>query len=478
MEEYIVNEKSRQAQIIFAVIASVFIFSIDFSMLNISLPTISKYFRAPLAAIAFLPMAYILVVTSCLLGFGKLGDLKGYKKVFIGGLVVFMAGSISCSMAPNIKALLGFRMFQSLGEAMMSPMGIAILTTYLPPRTRGLSLGLVALAQGLGFAAGSLLGGFITDHFVWRGIFFVNIPIILLTILLSLKALPLKQKRSSEGRFDIIGAVFIAIALAGLVYGLNLLEKVTIDRLAVLVSFTVSTIGFILFFLREKSIKYPILDFALFRNENFTYSNLAAFMAVTVLMGCIFIAPFYLEMTRGMSAMESGLLLMIAPLTMLFFAPLAGKLSDSIGSRIICSTGALLEAVAFTVFAAVRHDSHILLIASALFILGVAAGIFMAPNNKLVMSHAPEDKQGVASGVYKIGLSVGGVFGMAVFPIVIVQTLVAKVGRQNVNMLKLKDSAPDVIQAGFRNMFLAAVAIAAFAFIFSLLAKDKEIGHG
>ena len=473
MEEYIVNERGRQAQIIFVVVASVFIFSVDYSMLNISLPTISKYFHAPLSAAAFLPMAYILIVTSSLLGFGKLGDIRGYRRIFIGGLAVFMAGSLLCSMAPSMNALLGIRMFQSLGEAMMSPMGIAILTTYLPPRTRGLSLGLVALAQGLGFAVGNLFGGFINDHFIWRGIFFINIPIIIVTILLSLKALPTKQKKAPDTRFDFVGAILIFIALAGLVYGMNLLEQITSSRSSILVSFSVSAIGFILFFLQEKRIKYPILDFALFKNMNFTYSNLAAFMMVAVLMGCIFIAPFYLEMMRGMSAMSAGSLLMIAPLTMLFVAPVAGKLSDSIGSRGICSVGALLEAVSFMVFATVTRDSHILLIAGALFILGVAAGIFMAPNNKLVMSHAPEDKQGVASGVYKISLSVGSVFGIAIFPIVIIQTLIAKVGRQSVNALGLKHS-PEVLQAGFHNMFIAAIVIAAFAFIFSILAKDGK----
>ncbi len=473
MEEYVVSDKKRQIQIIFAVVASVFIFSVDFSMLNISLPTIAKYFHATLGAAAFLPMAYILVVTSSLLGFGKLGDLRGYRKVFIGGLAVFMAGSLLCSMAPNINTLLGFRMFQALGEAMMSPMGIAILTTFLPVRSRGLSLGLVALAQGLGFAAGNLFGGFINDHFVWRGIFFINIPVAIFTILLSLKALPVKQKISSERRFDVIGAVLIFIALAGLVYGLNLLEKLASSAQAILISFAVFAAGFILFFLQEKRIKYPILDFALFRNINFTYSNIAAFMAIAVIMGCVFIMPFYLEITRGMSVMNAGFLLMIAPLTMLFIAPFSGKLSDLIGSRAICSTGALLEAVAFMVFAFVRHDSRISLIAAALFILGVAAGMFMAPNNKLVMSHAPEDKQGVASGVYKIGLSVGGVFGMAVFPIVILQTLIAGAGRANVNMAELKNS-PGLLQAGFHNMFIAGVIIAMLAFIFSILAKDEK----
>lgn len=473
MEEYVVADKKRQIQIIFAVFASVFIFSVDFSMLNISLPTISRYFGSTLGAAAFLPMAYILVVTSSLLGFGKLGDLRSYKKVFIAGLVTFMIGSILCSMAPNINTLLGFRMFQALGEAMMSPMGIAILTTFLPVRSRGLSLGLVALAQGLGFAAGNIIGGYINTNFVWRGIFLVNIPAIIFTTIFALKSLPAKQRVLDDRRFDVVGAILIFIALSGLVYGLNLLEKLASSAQAILISFAVFAAGFILFFLQEKRIKYPILDFALFRNLNFAYSNIAAFMAVAVIMGCIFIMPFYLEITRGMSVMNAGFLLMIAPLTMLFIAPFSGRLSDLIGSRVICSTGALLEAAAFAVFAFVRGDSHISLISAALFILGVAAGIFMAPNNKLVMSCAPEDKQGVASGVYKIGLSVGGVFGMAIFPIVILQTLTAKLGRANVDMAELKNS-PNLLQAGFQNMFIAGVVIAVLAFIFSVLAKDRK----
>jgi len=156
MEEYVVHEKWQQARIIFAVSISVLIFSVDFSMMNISLPTIASYFHAGIGAVAFLPMAYMLVVTSSLLGFGKIGDLAGYRRIFIGGLAVFATGSFLCSLAPSLQVLLAFRIFQSIGEAMMSPMGVAILTTFLPPRTRGMALGCVALAQGLGFAAGNI----------------------------------------------------------------------------------------------------------------------------------------------------------------------------------------------------------------------------------------------------------------------------------------------------------------------------------
>lgn len=475
MEEYVVSDKRRQFGIISAVVASVFIFSIDFSMLNISLPTITKYFRTGLGTVAFLPMAYILIVTSSLLGFGKLGDIKGYKRIFICGLAIFLAGSILSSMAPNINVLLAFRMFQSVGEGMMSPMGIAILTTFLPVRSRGLALGLVALAQGSGFAAGNIVGGLINEHFVWRGIFFINIPIIIGTILLSLKALPSEQRQAEDKRFDIIGAILIFIALAGLVYGMNLLEKISSPASAIFISFAVAAAGFALFYIQEKRVKYPILDFSLFRNLDFTFSTLAIFMMISVLMGCIFIAPFYLELMRQMPVLQAGSILMIAPLVMMFVAPFAGKFSDSLGSRVICCIGALLGAVSFAVFVTVGRDSPIFTIAASLFILGVAAGLFTAPNNKLVLSHAPEDKQGVAAGVYKIGLAVGSVFGMAVFPIVLVQTMIAKIGRVNVNMATIKNY-PDALEIAFRNMFIAGVIISLAAFAFSALAKDKKQG--
>ena len=472
MQEYAVNEKWRQVQITLAVIASVFIFSVDFSMVNISLPTIAQYFHRALGAAAFLPTAYMIVVTSSLLGFGKLGDLKGYRRVFVAGLAVFITASCLCSMAPTMNILISLRMFQGLGEAMMSPMGVAIITTFLPVRMRGLSLGLVALAQGLGFAMGNVIGGLINTHFIWRGIFLVNIPIAIITILLALKVLPTEQKKSTDRRFDWIGAVLIFMALAGLVYGLNLLGRFKSSPSAIFISFIIAVIGFAFFIIREKKTDYPLLDFALFKNRNFTYSNLAAFAAVAVLMGCIFIAPFYFEMVKGLSVMQAGLYLIIAPLTMLFVAPVAGKLSDRIGSRVMCSIGALLEALAFGVFAATTQNASLPFIVAALFIMGLAAGIFMAPNNKLVMSHAPEDKQGVASGVYKISLSIGGVFGIAVFPIVIIQTIIAKTGSQNINLGELKHS-PEILQLGFHNMFISAVVMSILAFIFSFLARDE-----
>ncbi|MDD5136149.1 MAG: MFS transporter [Candidatus Omnitrophica bacterium] len=471
MEEYIVHEKRQQVLIIFSVVLSVFIFSVDFSMLNISLPTLSIYFHTGIGAVAFLPMAYMLIVTSSLLGFGKIGDLAGYRRVFIGGLAVFMIASLLCSFAPSLRLLLMFRIIQAFGEAMMSPMGIAILTTFLPKEMRGLSLGLVALAQGLGFASGNIIGGYINSHFVWRGIFFVNIPIILLTILLSLKALPAKQRRSDDKSFDLPGALLIFAGMAGLVYGMNLLGKLKSSPSVIAASFMIAAIGLGLFFIREKKVKYPILDLALFKNKNFSFSNLAAFMVVAVLMGGIFITPFYLEILRRLSVMQVGTYLVIAPLTMLFVAPVAGRLSDSIGSRTMCAVGATMEGVAFLILSILTPVSHLSLVAIALVTLGFAAGIFMAPNNKLVMSHAPEDKQGVASGIYKISLSTGGVFGIALFPIVIIRTLIAAMGTSNINM-ELTKHSPAMLQPGFRNMFISGVVMSALAVIFSVLAKD------
>jgi MFS family permease len=197
-------------------------------------------------------------------------------------------------------------------------------------------------------------------------------------------------------------------------------------------------------------------------------------MAVALLMGCIFIAPFYLEMIKRLSTMQAGIYLIIAPTIMLFVAPVAGRLSDRIGSRVLCSAGAALEGIAFFIFSLMKPDSGMPIFVAALAMVGLAAGLFMAPNNKLVMSHAPDDKQGVASGVYKICLSVGGVLGIAVFPVVIIQTISFMMGGGMVDANLVKHS-PEVLHGGFRNMFLFGVCMAIAAFVFSVMADDRKI---
>ena len=253
MEECLIQEKRKQNRVIAVISASVFMFSVDYSMLNISLPTITGYFNATIGSVSRLPLAYLLVVTSTVLLFGKLGDILGLKKIFTLGLVIFIAGTSLCAFAPTLNTLFILRIFQCFGEAMFSPVGIAIITTCLPSSIQGKALGIRATAHGLGFSLGPVPGGCINRRIGWRGIFFVNIPIGVCVAIAALKVLPSKQEKPSRENIDYLGALLIFISLTPLIYALNSVSKLGLNNPVIISCLAVFAAALILFIMREKS---------------------------------------------------------------------------------------------------------------------------------------------------------------------------------------------------------------------------------
>ncbi|MFC1577156.1 MFS transporter, partial [Candidatus Omnitrophota bacterium] len=374
MENRIITDGKKQGLLIAIVAASIFMFTLDYSMLNISLPAVSSYFNVSVGIVARLPLAYLLVLTSCLLGFGKLGDIKGYAKVFVAGLVIFVAGTILCGIAPSVNTLLIFRIMQSVGEAMYSPTGIALVAAFLPSNIKGRALGILATAQGLGFSLGPALGGFLNTHLSWRAIFFVNVPVAIIVIILALKHLPKQQKKSVEASFDIAGAALIFVALASLLFGLNSVVKRGWADPVILGCFAAFAVCFSLFILQEKRAPHPLLDLGLFANRDFTLANCAALFAICVYIGATFLLPFYLQLIRGIDIARAGLLLMIPSIMMMLLAPFAGRISDSLGSRRLCSFAMIPATVSFCIFALLHQTTSVVIIAAALVLLGLALG--------------------------------------------------------------------------------------------------------
>jgi EmrB/QacA subfamily drug resistance transporter len=455
-----------------AVAISVFIFSLDYSMLNISLPIISRYFRSSLEAVAWLPLVYLVIVTSTLLVFGKLGDLKGLKKIFIAGMAIFLAGTVSSSVSPNMPFLLVSRIVQSLGEAMFNPLGIAIITTFLPAQIRGKGIGVMMLAQGLGFMLGSAAGGYLNSHFSWRAIFIVNVPITIAAMALAAKAIPGKGPSSSGEKFDLPGSALLFTALISFIYVLNNMGKAS--SLPVLCAWlALSAVLFALFVMQERRSRHPLLDLGLFRNRDFTFANISAFLMLSALMGTVLVAPFFLELVSRLSVLRSGTFLMVPPFMMMIFSPLSGKLADRIGSRPLCASGAAVAAAGFLVQSSIGKDSSHVHIILCLVALGAGVGLFMPPNGRLVMSLGPRDKQGMVAGVYKIGISIGGIFGIAVMPLVIRRSLALIAASHGVTVDQAR-LAPEIMAHGFQAGFIFAAIVCAAAFAASLAAKDGK----
>lgn len=474
MEDYIITDKKRQSWIIAIISLAIFMFSVDYSMVNISLPVLAKYFNVNISHVSRIPLAYLLVVTSTVLLFGKLGDIKGFKKIFIGGLVIFVSGTFLCGIAPTLNTLLALRVYQCIGEAMFSPIGIAIATVFLPSDIKGRALGFMATAQGIGFCVGPVLGGFINSHFGWHGIFFVNIPLGILMIIASMKMIPSKQPLLEDKRVDTKGAVLIFICLSTLVWALNSISAMGLKNLIVLSCFAVSAAAFILFLMQESRTKNPILYLPLFLNRDFTFAALSAFCVIFVYMGLIFLFPFYLNMVRLIDIMHAGLILMIPALMVIIFAPIAGVISDRFGSRPICIFGIAMTTLSFFMFSLFTPKTPMSYLISSLVIAGIAIGCFLPANNKLVMMLAPADKQGMASAVYKILNSTGGVFGIAILPLIIMNKVSAAAAHAGIEISAIKQH-PDIVMMGFDAAFKFTIFICASGLVFTILAKDKKI---
>ena len=474
MPDYIITDRKKQNWLMAIVFISVLMFSLDYSMVNLSMPSIAGYFKVKLGIVTWLPIVYILVVTSSLLGFGKLGDIKGYANIFLTGVGVFTAGSLLCGFAANMPLLLASRAFQSSGEAMMAPMGIALITTALPAGSRGKALGIVAMGQGVGFCAGPLIGGLINAHASWRPIFFVNIPIGIIAVLLGRKLLPRFCAQSSGSKFDSIGAALIFVTLAAFVFALNSGMRMGWTNPVIIGCFVLFLAGLAAFIIQERRVNYPILDLKLFSDINFTLASAATFFALFAGIGITFIGPFYLEYLRHMEVAKVGIILMIPSLMMMLMAPISGKLSDKFGARVFCSTGMALAAAAFALFCLFDKSTSIKYIAFSFSLLGIALGLFLAPNNKVVMSWAPQDKQGIASGVYKIMANIGSIMGIALLPLVIMGSISQDMIRQNIAPSQLVQY-PDLLVKGFRYGFAMGGIVCALSFLCSVLTKDRAI---
>jgi EmrB/QacA subfamily drug resistance transporter len=472
IQDLTLKDPRAQAGLIATVSASVFVFSLDYSMLNISLPIISKYFGASLDAVAWLPLAYLIIVTSTLLVFGKLGDTKGLKAIFMAGMAIFLAGTLLSSASPSLRFLLGSRVVQSFGEAMFNPLGIAILTTFLPAGARGKGIGIATLAQGLGFMLGSVAGGYINSHFIWRGIFLVNVPVAVITLAAAARSIPRASPSGRPAGFDIPGAALIFTALITFIYVLHNVGKPG-SAAVLLSSLAVSAVAFVLFLAQERKAPSPLVDLALFRNADFALANLSAFLVISMLMGTVLVAPFFLELVSRLPVMTAGLLLMTAPLAMTAFSPVSGKLADRIGSRPLCVLGAAVEAASFLALSFVDKDSGPAFLVLCLASLGAGVGLFIPPNGRLVMAHGPQDRQGMVAGVYKIGISVGGIFGIAMMPLVITRWLGFAAASHGMTMAQAKGSA-DLMSQAFRAGFIFASAVCAAALVIAALAKDRE----
>jgi len=381
--------------------------TLDSSIVNISLPTIARAFGRPVnGALQWVVIAYLLVIVALLLSGGRLGDMLGRKLVWQVGLAVFTTGSALCGLAPSIAALIGFRALQGVGAALLMAISPALLTSAFPPRERGRALGMNALTVAVGVSAGPALGGVITERLSWRWIFFINVPLGVLGILLAAWLLRRPAARGTA-RFDFGGAVLLAIGLAGFTGALSFAHDLGYGSPLIIGALVASAVALRWLIVHERGQVAPILPLGLFDSRAFRSALACLVLSFVSLFGVAFLTPFYLEQLRHLSTEESGLMMIAYPLMIALLGPFTGSLSDRIGSRVLAPIGLGLAALALLLLGSVGAGTPLALIAACLGLGGTAQALFQPANNSALLGAAPPAQQGVAGGMLATGRVLG-----------------------------------------------------------------------
>lgn len=411
------------------------------SVINVSLPTITEFFRSTIATTEWVVTIYLLSISSLLLAFGRLGDLQGHKRVYSLGFVFFTIGSVLCGLSRSPEMMIGFRVAQALGGAMLLSNSPAILTGNFPPEQRGQALGLQATLTYLGLTVGPSLGGWITDQFGWPAVFFMNIPIGLIALYFCLKFIPADHQKSKHERFDWRGAILFMIGLVTLLFALNRGQVWGwfSPRTMIVIGFSVLVLAGFVFL--QKRTAAPMLDLRLFHIPAFSFTTLSALINYVNLYFIMFLMPFYLIQGRNFSPTMSGLILTAQPLIMAIVAPISGSLSDKISPRWLSTIGMLVNAFGLWQLSRLDGTVSISLIMIALGTAGFGTGLFIAPNNNVLLGSAPSNRQGIASGILATARSVGMVMGVgiagAIFTTIVNQNVASDPGGAIFNAIHL-----------------------------------------
>jgi EmrB/QacA subfamily drug resistance transporter len=395
----------------FVVSIGVFMATLDSSIINVSLPTLTKYFSTDITTIQWVILSYLLTITALLLTLGRISDIYGRKPVFILGLLIFTFGSGLCSFSATAGQLIAFRAVQGLGAAMIMANGPAIITQVFPHTERGKALGLIGTVVSIGFMAGPALGGFLIDWIGWQSIFYINIPIGLLGTVYALKTLN-PDEVHAEQKFDILGAVFMFISLTALLLGItNSHGSGSLEYLGLIVIFIVFLL---LFIIVENSASQPMIELSLFRNRPFSASNVSGFLSFVAMSGVVLLIPFYLKDLLGYSDRHVGVVYMSIPIVMALVAPLSGWISDKTNSFKLSSAGMAITGLALFLISNLGMDSSFFDIVIRLGLVGLGMGLFQSPNNSIVMGAVPKNRLGIAGGMLAMVRNLGMVTGIAI----------------------------------------------------------------
>lgn len=404
---------SRKWYVLIAVGLSIFLGTIDGSIVNLALPTLVRELDTNFASVQWVVLIYLLGLTTLMPGVGRVADIVGKKQIYILGFIGFIIGSALCGLAPTVWWLVGFRLVQAVGAAMMIGLGPALVTDAFPPNERGRALGWAGLAVSLGVVTGPLVGGVIIDLLSWHWIFYVNVPIGIIATVFAVRFVPAVPPPGGQ-TFDYAGALTLFLGLLALMLALTLGQERGFGDPAILALFLLAAVLFPLFTWLELRAPQPMLDVRLLANRNLSVNLVASFIAFVSVGSVFFLMPFYLENMRGFPISQVGLMQAIVPIMLGFFAPLSGWIADRYGNRPVVAAGLGIVVITYVLLLGLDLQTSVLVFILSFAPLGIGMGIFQSPNNSTIMTSVPSEQRGVASSLLGITRTMGQIAGVAV----------------------------------------------------------------
>lgn len=436
-----------------------FMATLDGSILNVALPTISSDLNISVDVVAWVALAYTLTLISLMLVFGVWVGKKGYYFAYRFGYVFFIAGSTLCALSGTLHLLLFGRVVQAIGTAMFASIGPGMVTTVFGEKERGKGIGMMVMMVSAGFMVGPPLGGFLLHFYSWPSIFVINIPIGFIGLFMTFRYFKQMPKPTGDQKLKWKSAASMSSALVTLTFALSSINDYPLTDYHIWGLGSISFILFCFFVYFESRPETAMIGFSVLRNRHFTASIGAMLFMFAAIAGVLLLVPFYLENIRHYDPKQVGLFLIILPIMMFVFAPLSGRLSDKIGFRFLTVTGLLVSMVGLYITAQLNIDSTPGFIILCLSLLGMGNGIFNTPNSSALMGSVKEEQRAVTSSILgttrNIGMSLGVALSTTLFAYF--QTKNSGLGEANLIFVR-----------SYSTVIYVSIAIAVISLLFSI----------
>jgi len=455
-----ITEQNRKWWTLGAMCFALFMVMLDNTVANIALPAISRDFHSSISGLSWVVNAYALAFGVLLVTGGRLGDLFGRKRMFLFGIVLFTLSSIGAGLSGSINELVFFRAAQGAGAAFLMPGSLSILTNTFSGSERGRALGLWAGISGMALGMGPVLGGLLVEKAGWEWIFFLNVPVALIAIPVTLYAVRESRDETASGRVDYPGIATLSLGLFLLVLGLVQANSYGWGSTRILGMFAIAlaSLGaFVWLQLREAE---PMVDLTFFKNRTFSAGTGIGFLVSYSMFATFFFITLYMQNALGLSALQTGVRFLPMTLLIIATAPIAGRMSDRFGSRWLLAVGMVLVAISLAIESRITATSGYETLLPAFVIGGVGMGLTMSPMTAAVMGSVDRTKAGVASGILSMSRMIGGVFGVATLTAVFQQITANRIPELIAQGESRQLAARDAFTYALSRSLLLSVAVA------------------